>query len=157
MKSAVNDRRFLSNIFHDVDLAAVRPASSTNIVTQHPERRPDALAVRDFDSRFKPSVGLAEFILGKQSCRSVVASYVIRAGESFLNCFDYELATVLIRVYGSTRIVLKFVVAPAVAADIKGQFAGINRRAIGAVELVAPNQAPYRRITRVRYRARSDK
>ena len=157
MKSAMNDRRLLADIFHDVDLAAVRPVSSIDVVTQHPKCRPDTLAVRNLNSRFKPSVSLAELILGEQSCRSVIASYVIRAGESFLNCFDYELATVLIRVYGSTRIGLEFVVAPAVAADIKGPFAGINRRAVGAVELVAPNQAPYRGITRVRYRARSDK
>ena len=84
MKSAMNDRRLFTDVFHDVDLAAVGPVGSIDVVTQHPKCRPDTLAVRDLNSRLKPSVCLAELILSEQSCGSVVANYLVRPGERFL-------------------------------------------------------------------------
>src|SRR5260370_31046834 len=84
MKSAMNDRRFLTNVFHDVDLAAGGPAGGTHVVTQHPKCRPKTLAVRDPNARLEPSIGLTELILSEQSCRSVIASYVVSPGEGLL-------------------------------------------------------------------------
>src|SRR5229473_306875 len=92
MKRAVHDRRFLADIFHDVDLAASGPADGTDVVTQHPECRPETLAVGNFNSRLKPSVGLSELILSEQSGRSVVASYAVGPGKGFLERFDYQQA-----------------------------------------------------------------
>src|SRR5437588_580310 len=150
MKCAMNDRRFLTDIFHDVDLAASWPAGGTDVVTQHPESRPDTLAVRDLNSRLEPSVGLTELIPGEQSCRCVVASYTVSSLEGFLECLNYQESTFLIRVGSATRISFEFVVAPTVTANVEGPLARINRRATGAIELVAPDQTPYSRITGVR-------
>src|SRR5207249_10146112 len=62
---------------------------------------PDTLAVRDLNSRLKPSVRLAELILGEQSCGSVVANYLVRPGEIFLERLDYEQATIEMGVFRS--------------------------------------------------------
>src|SRR6266403_3486042 len=77
MKGAVNYRRFFPDVFHDVDFAAIGPAGRIDIVAQQPKGRPEALTVRNLNSRLKPSVGLAELILREQSRRSVVARYVV--------------------------------------------------------------------------------
>src|SRR5205823_9637640 len=84
VKSSMNDRWFLADVLHDVDLAAVGPAGRPNIVTQHPKCRPDPLAIRNLNSRLETSVGLAELVPGEQSCRSIVASNVVRASQRFL-------------------------------------------------------------------------
>src|SRR5207249_6633995 len=101
MKSAMNDRRLFTDVFHDVDLAAVGPMDSIEVVTQHPKCRPNSLPVRDLNSRLKPSVRLAELILGEQSCGSVVANYLVRPGEIFLERLDYEQATIEMGVFRS--------------------------------------------------------
>src|ERR1044071_7562261 len=90
MKRSVDHRRFPADIFHDVDLAAVGPVSRIDIVTQHPECRPDALAKRNLDSRFETTKRLAEFVLRQQSGRRVVASYIVGAGKSLLDRSDDE-------------------------------------------------------------------
>src|SRR5712692_3654264 len=118
MKRAVHDRRFLANIFHDVDLAASGPADGTDVVAQHPKCRPDTLAIGDLNSRLEPSIGLAELILSEQSRRSVVAGYAVRPGERFLERFNDQQAAFKIRVRSAIRIGLEFVVTPTVAADI---------------------------------------
>src|ERR1700704_5017159 len=104
MKSAVHDRRFLPDVFHDVDLAAIGPACGIDIVAQHPKGRPQALTVRYLESCFKSSIGLAELIPGEQSGRSVVALLPIKTGESFLESFDYQHPTFEIRVCSPIRI-----------------------------------------------------
>src|SRR5947207_9650886 len=73
MKSAMNNRRLLADIFHDVDLATVGPVRGRDVRTQQPKCRPDALAMWNPDSCLKPAIGLAEFILSEQPGRSVVA------------------------------------------------------------------------------------
>src|SRR5437660_10782285 len=79
MKSAMNNRRLLADIFHDVDLTAVGPMNSIDIVAQHPECRPDALAKRNLDPRFETAIGLAELGLREQSGRGIVATNFVRA------------------------------------------------------------------------------
>ena len=44
---AVHGVRLEADVLHDVDLAAVRPADLSDVLAQHPERRPHALAPRD--------------------------------------------------------------------------------------------------------------
>src|SRR5947207_12020104 len=112
MKSAMNNRRLLADIFHDVDLATLGPARCIDVLTQQPICRPDALAVRSPDSGFKPSIGLAEFILSEQPGRSVVASCVVSAGKSFLDRIDDERAVLHMRVCCAARIGFEFVVTP---------------------------------------------
>src|SRR5205814_5639347 len=57
MKSSMNNRWLLADVFHDVDLATVGPARGIDVLTQQPKCRPDALAVRNPDSCLKPSIG----------------------------------------------------------------------------------------------------
>src|SRR5260370_23072489 len=147
MKRAVHDRRFLANMFHDGDLDASGQAAGTDVVAQHPECRPDTLAVGDLNSCLKPSVGLSELILSEQSGRSVVASYAVGPGKGFLERFDYQQTAFDMRVDCAVGISLEFVVTPTVSANIKGPLARIDRRAAGTIELVTPHQAPHRRNT----------
>src|ERR1700682_1420545 len=112
MESGMNNRRLFADVFHDVDLTAIGPAGCINVVAQHPKCRPDALTKGNLDARFKPSVGLRELIPGKQSRRSIVASYVIRTSEGFLERLDYQCATLEIGVGRAARVGLKFVVPP---------------------------------------------
>src|SRR5258706_9996721 len=151
MKSAVNDRRFLTDVFHDVDLAASGPSRGADVVAQHPKRRPDALAVGNLYSRLKTSVGLAELIPGQQSRRSVITSEAVGTGKSFFERLDCQHSAFEIRVCRAARIRLEFAVTPAVAAKIKGPLACINRRAVRTIELVTPHQAPNCRIAGIRY------
>src|SRR5580693_3720057 len=55
---AVDNRRFLANVFHDVDLATGRPTCFVDVIAQHPERWPHALARRNFDACFEAPVRL---------------------------------------------------------------------------------------------------
>ena len=64
--------------------------NSIDIVAQHPERRPDALAKRNLDPRFDTAIGLAELVLREQPGRGIVASYLVGAGKRFLDRFDDE-------------------------------------------------------------------
>src|SRR2546430_15606656 len=98
MKSAMNNRRLLADIFHDVDLATVGPVRGIDVRTQQPKCRPDALAIWNPDSCLKPSIGLAEFVFCKKSGRSIVAFNSVGPGESFLERLDDEEASFLIRV-----------------------------------------------------------
>src|SRR5690349_8798601 len=119
MKRSVDHRRFPADILHDVDLAAVGPVNGIDVVAQQPECRPDALAIRDLDSGFETAIGLAELVLGEQSGRGVVASYLVSAGKLFLDRFDDERTVFHMCVCCATRIGLKFVVTPTLPANIK--------------------------------------
>jgi len=46
----------LWNPFHDVGLAAVRPAHGSNVRSQHPKRRPQAVTDGQFYSRFNAAI-----------------------------------------------------------------------------------------------------
>src|ERR1041385_1966957 len=138
----MDHRRLLADIFHDVDLTAVGPMDSIDIVAQHPECRPDALAKRNLNPRFETAIGLAELAPGEQSGRGVVTSSVVSASESFLDRLNDQRSILNVRVCCSARIGLELVIAPAVAAKIKRQLCRINRRSSRAIELVAPHESP---------------
>src|SRR6185436_147009 len=120
MKSTVNDRRLFADIFHDVDLAAVGPMDCIDVLTQQPECRPEALAVRNSDSRFKPPIGLGELILREQPGGSVIASYLVGSGKRFLSGSDNERTGLDAGVHVAAGIGFEFVITPTVPAEVKG-------------------------------------
>src|SRR5438067_604983 len=127
MKRSMDHRRFPADIFHDVDLAAVGPMNSIDIVAQHPERRPDALAKRNLDPGFDTAIGLAELVLRQQPGGSIVATNLVSAGKSFLDRIDDQRAVLTVRVCWAARIGFEFVVAPTLTTKIKGPLGRINR------------------------------
>src|SRR5947207_4131329 len=127
MKSAMNNRRLLADIFHDVDLATLGPARCIDVRTQQPKCRPDALAIRNPNSCFKPSIGLAEFILSEQPGRSVVATNFVRAGESLLYRIGDQRTILKVRVCCAARTGLECAVAATVAPRLKGPLGRLNR------------------------------
>src|SRR5277367_2176 len=143
MQGTMNPSGFFANIFHDVDFAALRPARGRNVFSEHPERGPDSLPFRDFYSRFEAAVSLRKKILCFESGGGVVARYAIGAREGFFLRGDDEIASFDARVLGVIGVGLEFVVAPAFAADVVGPFFGVWRRAVWAVEFVAPSQGPH--------------
>jgi uncharacterized protein YbjT (DUF2867 family) len=55
MDGAVDERRFATDVLHDVDLSAGRPIGSGEARSEHPERRPDPLAKRQPDACLDPA------------------------------------------------------------------------------------------------------
>ena len=92
MQGAVVHARFTADIFHDVDLAAFWPAVAGYVVAEHPERRPDALTLRDFNACFEAAKCLRKKVLCFQPCGSVITLVAIRAGEFFLLSSDDQIA-----------------------------------------------------------------
>src|SRR6266496_3209299 len=139
MDSAVHDRRLATDVLHNVDLAAGGPASRCNVVTEHPECRPDSLPIGDLDSRFEPAVGLGESSQGLQPRGCVLAGDAVGSGIVFGDGANHQHA-VLDRSIRRPRCVgFEFLVAPAATAGIVGPF----RRVDGwPVELVMPGQNP---------------
>ena len=109
---AVNDVGLFADIFHDVDLAALRPADGVDVVAEHPERRPDALALRDFDAGFEAAESLREEPLSFQARGSVFAGDVITAFVIFFARGDDEIAVFDVRVLGAVGVGLEFVDCP---------------------------------------------
>src|SRR6266436_9263246 len=56
MNSAVNGCRLGTDVFHDVDFPARRPPRRRDVIAEHPERGPQALPLRDANTRFKFSI-----------------------------------------------------------------------------------------------------
>jgi len=139
MDCAVNQRGLLADVLHDVDFAAAGPAGLFDVVAQHPERRPNALSARNFDARFESSIGLRKFAQGLQARGSVVSGDAVSSGIFLLQYFDDQVSILLVGVVESLRVVLKLVVAPASAAGFGDPFGGVDRGAVRAVELVAPD------------------
>ena len=120
MKSAINNRRLLADIFHDVDLATVGPVRGRDVRTQQPKCRPDALAIWNPDSCLKPPIGLAEFILSDEPRRSVVAGDAVGPGKRLLYRFNDQRPAIEMRIGCAARVGFEFVVTPTLPAKIKG-------------------------------------
>src|SRR5436190_1897904 len=130
MERAVNNRRLAADILHDVDLAAVGPPGGTDVVAQHPKRRPYALAVGNLQACFKSTVGLRELVSRQQPRGSVIPSYVVTAGISFFQRLYNQRAILDDGIRGAIRVGLKFVVTPAVTADVESPLCRVDCRAI---------------------------
>src|SRR3954466_3965958 len=136
--------RFFANVFHDVDLAACRPALLPNVVAQHPERRPDSLSVRNFDARFKPSILLRELALRLQPARRVITGDSVSPAVFFLKGLNDKISALLNYVLRAAGVILEFLISPSVTARFCYPLRGIDRRTIRTVELVAPHKLPAR-------------
>src|ERR1700730_6115794 len=144
VQGTMNCSRFLADVFHDVDFAALGPANRTEIVAQGPKARPQPLPCGYFYAGLEPAINLAESSLGLQTRRGVVAGYAIRGRVRLLLCGNDQVAGLDLRVLRAIRVVLKFVVAPAAAPGVVSPFRGVRQGAIRAAEFVAPNQGEAR-------------
>src|ERR1035438_2332745 len=79
--AAVLDSRLLADIFHDVDLAAVGPTDLGYVIAHRPERRPDALPVRELDAGFDLAIGGGELAFGLETARGVVTGFVFQSAN----------------------------------------------------------------------------
>jgi hypothetical protein len=66
---AVQFERLLCDDLHDVDFATARPADFAYCFAEHPERRPDVMALGQLHARFDPTVGGRELALGLEPGR----------------------------------------------------------------------------------------
>src|SRR5580658_2541053 len=112
MQGAVDRSGFLADIFHDVDLATLRPTGRGNVFAQHPERGPHPLSFWDFYACLETAVGLREKILRFEAGGGVVARDAVSGGIRFLLCGDDEIAFFDVGVFLEVRVGLEFVVAP---------------------------------------------
>ncbi len=138
----MGDGRFAADVFHDVDLAARRPADFVDVVAEHPERGPDSLSIGNFDAGFEASVGLIEFALRVQARGGVVASHAVGASVGFLERDHFQIAVLDVQVLRTGGVVLQFLVASAFAVDLNLPFSWIGWGAIRLVEFVAPGEGP---------------
>src|SRR5580658_5393442 len=138
MQGAVNGAWFLADVFHDVDLAAFRPARRGDVLAQHPECGPYSLPFGDFYSRLEAAVGLCKKILRFETGGGVFARYAVGAGVGFFLRGDYEISFFDVCVFFAVGVGLEFVVAPAFAAEVVGPLFGVWRRTVWAGEFVAP-------------------
>ena len=128
--------RVLSPGFQDVDLARGGPASIGACGRQHPERWPEALSHGQRRPHLEPASGLIELVLGGESGRGVGLATV-----GFPPRCDREESIGHPGVGGASRVILEFVVAPAVesvlgaGSELERPAAGVDTRAI---ELVVP-------------------
>src|SRR5262249_11692270 len=113
---AVDDRRLSPDVFHDVDLAARRPAHAGDVVAEHPERGPQALSGRQLDARLEASVALAELPLGLEPRGGVVARDAVGAGIGFAVGPNDERAVLDMSILQLIRVTFELVVAPTAAA-----------------------------------------
>src|SRR5689334_13375667 len=93
MYGPVYSRWLPPNVLHNVDLSTSRPADCVDVVTQHPERGPDALSAWDLDSSFETAIFEVEFSFCDQSGGSVLARSIPatqRKRREELNGFDNE-------------------------------------------------------------------
>src|SRR5258706_16116567 len=140
MQRSMNDARFAPDIFHDVDLAALRPSVRRNVVAKHPECRPHALPRRNLDARFETSVSLRKKVLRFQTRRGVIARNSIRPSKCFFLRGDHEAAALDLRIHGTIGVSLELLIAPTAAAKIVSPFGSIGSGAIRAIKFVAPTE-----------------
>ena len=139
MDRAVNRSRLLTDVFHDVDFAARGPADFVDVIAEHPEGGPHALAVRNLDACFEASIGLGEFAQGLKSGRGVVSCDALRTSVIFRQRRDHQVPLSNRHIRVAIGVVLEFLVAPALAPGFKNPFGAIDG---GSIEFVAPDQRP---------------
>src|SRR5450631_3183259 len=134
----------LPHVLHNVDFATSGPSTSTDIVAQHPERRPHTLTRGNLDACFKASVRLLEVAGGLDPRGGVVAGDAVRPGVGFIEGGDNQTAVLNLRVRRAVGVVLKFIVAPTASASVEGPLGSVGRGTAGVVELITPGERPLR-------------
>src|ERR1700761_1752221 len=86
----VDEIGLLADVFHDVDLAALRPLNFLDIGAEHPEGRPQALSAGNLNARLETSISLREFALRLEARGGIVARDLVCAGVFFRESFDDE-------------------------------------------------------------------
>ncbi len=127
-----------ADVLHDVDLARVGPADAADVVAEHPERGPHALAARELHARLEVAVGLGEPARRVQPRRGVLAAAVpaVVVRGVFLAGGDDEVARAVgRRVARAVRVHLALVVVD-VVTRLRHPLAAVHGRTRGAVELV---------------------
>lgn len=121
----------LASDLHDVDLSAMRPPNGADRGAQHPERRPDALALGRLDSGFDPGVD-AEIstILRFEASRGELAP-----AQALPASFDYQHSILYARVLRAIGVILQLIVAEPAVAQIVGPISPVD---CCPVELVRP-------------------
>jgi hypothetical protein len=56
MNGSVNNLRLFPNIFHNINLAAIRPTDGVDVCCHHPKCGPNTLPARYLNARFYPTV-----------------------------------------------------------------------------------------------------
>ncbi len=131
-------RRFEADVLHHVDLAGVRPADLADVVAEHPEGGPHALAPRHLEPRLDVSVRLRETARGVQAGRRVLAAAVpagvvgriLPAGGDDQVALPVEGGVAVAR-----RVVLPLVVVD-VVTGLDLPFAGVDGKSGRSVEVV---------------------
>ena len=114
---------------HDVNLATGRPPRAAEIFTEHPKRRPDALALRQLG----PDV-YAPVLKGLKPLRLQPSRSVPRA---FLPRGDGQIAISYRAVFRTVGVILPLVVAPSGCAEVVRPVAEVHT---GAVKFIRPHQ-----------------
>jgi len=107
MKSAMNDRRLLADVFHDVDLAAGGPTGGSYVIAQASKMRardpcPNGILIR---ASKRPKAWVNLFLVSNLA--EVNSEFGRRPSESFLKRFNNQESAFLIRVCSPTGIGLK--------------------------------------------------
>src|SRR4051794_38053755 len=111
MDGTMHGGRLFSDVLHDVDFTRGRPAGRGEAIAEHPECRPDSLAVGDVDPGLDAAVS--------EAFQSLAFDPAGRVAAPGLYGFDDQVAiAVLIHVVRAVGIVFEFRVAPSVGAEI---------------------------------------
>lgn len=140
MNCSMDHGRFFSDIFHDIDFPASGPMHFVDVVTHHPEGRPDALTARKFYSRLELSVRGSKTFSRCQSGRSKCPINVVGSGILLLDGFDNERTVCLKSIVVAVGVILKFAITPTPSPDFSSPFAFIDSC---AVEFIVPDQLPF--------------
>ncbi len=138
VQGAVHGGGLEADVLHDVDLTGVGPPDLSDVVTEHPEGGPHALAARDLHARLDVAIGLRELAGGVQPRGGVLAGAVpaLVVGAVLLARGDDQMALAVERgVVVAGGVVLPFVVVD-VVAGLDLPLAAVHGRTGRTVELV---------------------
>ncbi len=120
----------VSQNFHDVDFAALRPlAVKAFVCGHHPKGRKEALSFGNLKARLKAAVLKVALVHCVYAARSVLVAGLER--------LDYQAAVLDVSVFGRIVVALQFAVDPAGLVELKVPVIHIQRR---AVKLVVPHK-----------------
>src|SRR6185312_6721062 len=98
------------------------------------------------DARLETPIRLREQPLGPDAARGIGPRNAVRSGKVLPPRRDDEIAALLLHIGRTAGIALHLVVAEAASTRLKRPLRGIGSGAVRAVELVAPQQLPLRRL-----------